>query len=232
MLPIYVSYDSGTDELERRAITDGMFDAMRAFESKHNIMVYGVDQWSEHTLGSADRCVASCKGIRYDDKRTQLDAIHLIDLLFNNSRNDPKPHINVLFTSHDLTTRDENGDWMDYVLEVFGGHNFACSLARFRNIADDCDRKVAIQAITAHGLGYAFDMTYHLLGRNFDTDDSIRACVNCGCVMQSGKTPTTWTRIAYESRRNERVFCPECIDRARRNERRLEDLTIREEIWY
>ena len=231
MLPIYVSYDSGMDQLERRAITDGMIGTMRAFESKHNVMMYGVDRWSEHALGSADWCVMSCRSVyRVEGKRTQQDALHLIDLLFNNTRNDPKPHINVLFTSHDLTMRDENGDWVDYVLEMFDGQNYVCSLAQFRHIADDCDRKLAIQAIVAHGLGHAFGMTYGLR-RSFRTAENGAACVNCGCAMQNSVLPVAWVRIAHELRHSERVFCSECISRAQENERKLENLTIREEIW-
>lgn len=214
-LPIYVSYDSGITELEQMAILSGLHEALVYLGYPSEVKVFGAEPWSKGDYSSADWYVLKTRSVHQSQiGHSQLDADHLVDLLASEPWQEADPHIDVMFVSQDLTARDE-GKYLNFVFGIASGRITVQSVARFREIPNDFDRVLAIKAVVQHELGHIFGMaanpcrnhTEYVLGQH---------CTNPGCIMQQALSVTGWVQHAYDALQMGRVYCPECLEDARR----------------
>lgn len=210
MLPVYVTFDSGIDALEERAILDGIAATMCFSHMRRELRVFGAMPWSEGDYSSADWYVKHTRKI-YQCKidGVQLDADHLLDLLSHEPWQESEPHIDVMFVSQDLTARNGDG-WLNFVFGIANGRVTVQSVARYREIANLGDRMAAIKMVAQHELGHVFGMAGNKNRSN--TEDNLGMhCTNPGCVMRQGLSVPEWVRHARESYRSGIIYCPQCL---------------------
>lgn len=209
-LPINVMFDSGVDRFEEKAIIEGLVGAVFYFPSL-SLRLYGSKVWAKGDYGCADWYIGMArKMLRHG--HMQYDAGSLLELL----RNEPwqsEPHIDVFFTSKDLTM-EYGGEYLNFCFGVASGRATIQSVARFRGLPD-ADRKLAIEAVVRHELGHIFGLAADL--RRPHTVDNLGAhCTNPGCIMRQALTVDEWVRNARESARMGMIYCPECMKDAKK----------------
>lgn len=222
MLPICVSYDSGVDFFEEAAIRSGLFEALECLRYQNSVRIIGSDPWHQGKCSSADWYIGGAKTIYRDQIGQQIDADDLIRMLMCSPWQINEPHIDILFTSHDLTVR-RDGDWLNFVFGASLGRVTVQSVARFRDIPNGDDRRLAIKTLMQHELGHIFGMAANPNRSN--VRDSIGPhCTNYGCVMRQALTVPAWVENAREAYQMGTIYCPQC-------RKDMADWMTKQEIW-
>lgn len=207
MLPVYVMYDSGVDLFERDCITDALQEFVETFPQR-KVVIYGTRAWSTGDYSSADWYVRNAKRvIRKGWDWVQYDAQSLLELMMKEPWQKANPHIDVLFTSHDLTGTSR-GTVLNFCFGMTLGRFTVQCVFRFRDLPAT-DRRLAIKAVVWHELGHVFGCaanphrsnTEYKLGRH---------CTNPGCIMRQGVNLNEWVRHARDAYRLGRIYCPQC----------------------
>lgn len=212
MLPIYVMYDSGLDELERDAISDAI-QKIKVMVTGLEIRNYGSAAWSTGAYSSADWYIQHAEIVHGNYGGMQLNADSLIDLVAGEPWRVNDPHIDIIVTSYDITALDD-GKQLNFVLGLadFGKGVSIQSVFRFRGCSD-LERFLAIETLIWHELG-------HILGMAADprrphTEEKLgRHCTNYGCVMRQGMSVPEWIEHARDAWQAGQIYCPECISDA------------------
>ena len=211
MLPIYVAYDSGIDNLEARAITEALVEFRKLFPERE-IVNYGSRIWSEGDYSSADWYVEKAERmLNYteDGLQIQIDARSLMALLANEPWQEDDPHIDVLLTSMDLTANDLN-----FCFGMANGRTTVQSVIRYRGLPV-ADRKLIIKALVYHELGHILGCTYY--GRANTENKLGPHCTDRNCVMRQGMTVRESLENAKAATRFRRIYCPLCLACARKS---------------
>ena len=209
MLPIYVCYDSGLDAFEVQCIKDALVELKILFPNRV-IKDFGSRSWSVGDYSSADWYVNKAKKVLRSSAISQLDAGSLIDLMQSEpwQRNDP--HIDVLFTSKDLTITNLN-----FCFGLARGRITVQSVFRYRRLSN-ADRELAIKAVVHHELGHIFGCAIDLARANTEMNLG-EHCTNYGCIMRQGLSVEEWVKHAKEAKYLKRIYCPQCLADARRS---------------
>lgn len=201
MLPIYVMYDSGLDVFERYCIEDAMREFASEFPQR-KVVIYGAQAWSSGDYSSADWYIQKAAKILRPNRNMQLNANSLLDLLIKEPWQ-KNPHIDVLFTSRDLSAPGLN-----FCFGMAIGRYTVQSVFRYRRLHAE-DRRLAIKAVVWHELGHALGCAANLHRSN--TEDRLGPhCTNYGCVMRQGMDLGEWMKHAREMKSLGRIYCPQC----------------------
>ena len=203
MLPIYVCWDSGIDEIEEEAI----LAALQCFEGP-NITVFGSKAWAKGDYSSADWYIQHTEKVQGNLGGIQLNADHLFDLIVSEPWQMANPHIDIMIVSKDMTAF-EKGQQLNYVFGIADGPITVQSVARFRECSDE-DRTLAVKTIVWHELGHIFGAAADL-NRNHTEYNLGPHCTNYGCVMKQGDNVPKWIKNAREADKLGRIYCPECL---------------------
>lgn len=206
MPPIYVMYDSGVDKFEEEAILAALKSLLQI--QGLDITCYGSESWSEGDYSSADWYIQHTNRIQGNFGEVQLDANQLLELIVNEPWQ-VDPHIDIMITSHDITTFD-NGKQLNFVFGLAYQRATVQSIARFRSCPDS-DRFIAIETVIWHELGHILGMAADLNRTN--TEDNLGPhCTNPGCVMQQGLSVSEWVKHAREAKQAQQIYCQQCFD--------------------
>ena len=209
MLPIYLTYDIGVDEFKIRAIMMALIE-FKKLRPKQKITVHGSKPWSTGDYSSADWYIKSAKRIfREDLGRVQLDADSILTLLENEPWQEQQSHIDLFFTSYDLSLRGIN-----FCFGIARGRNTVQSVYRFRRLCAD-DREIAIKTLVWHELGHIFGLASDL-SRSNTRDCCGPHCTNEGCAMCQGVSVKEWVMHAREVKKYGMIYCSQCMDDLRR----------------
>lgn len=209
MLPIYVSYDSKITDFEQKAIIEGLKEISSVFPGRE-VVVFGSMAWSEGDYSSADWYVARAKKVMHRGRGLQLDAASLLGLMTNEPWQRTKAHIDVFFTSYDLTAPGLN-----FCFGMTSGRLTVQSVARYR-VLPAADRYLAIKSVVQHELGHVYGLAGDL--RRPNTEQNLGPhCTNYGCIMRQSLTLELWVQHAREARAMGRIYCPSCLADARRS---------------
>lgn len=208
MLPIYVMWDSGLTPDEQRAIVNGLKEFNDLFPERE-IYVFGSDRWTEaEEFSSADWYLSKAKRVTRKGKPAQLDALSLILKMMDEPYQKTNVHIDVMFTSKDLTAK-LNSSWLNFCFGLTSGRYTVQSVARFRGLPT-YDKTLAIKAILWHELG-------HVLGaagnRKMFVENNLGLhCTKHGCIMRQGLSVPEFVKHAKEARKQGRIYCPLCLE--------------------
>lgn len=208
MLPIHLMYDSGIQPMEEMAILDGLHEVLEIFPKREAIN-YGAKPWIKGEFSSADWYVDHASKFYRPNGDVQLDADDLIDLMRFEPWQEKQAHIDMMFTSLDLTTLGGDG-YLDYVFGAADGRFTVQSVARFRDIPLEHDRILAIKNVVQHELGHIFGMANDLHREN-TVEDFGPHCTNFGCVMRQAITVSEWVQNARDSYQMGIVYCKQCL---------------------
>ena len=211
-MDVNIMYDSGISKEEARAIIVGIEQIMEIFPGRQFIN-YENKPWSRGDYSSADWYVRHASVLSRSGK-VQLVADSILNLLNREPWQKMSPHIDVFFVSRDLTAEAGNGRFLNFCFGKAQGRATVQSVARFRYLESD-KKFLAIKTLVQHELGHIFGLaanpersnTEYIFGNH---------CTNPGCVMRQALTAGDWTRNALESWRNEMIYCPQCMEDARR----------------
>ncbi|MBR3116177.1 hypothetical protein IKF30_03035 [Candidatus Saccharibacteria bacterium] len=191
MRTIHVMFDSGLTSLERESIRDGLIDFKERFPNK-DIVNYRSRQWSTgSSYCSADWFIRQAR-LKQAISGSGLNVEVLLDLMREDPGQKAYPHIDVLFTSCDLTRRG-----LKTCYGATSDRFTVQSLYRYRYLRLD-DRIALIKWTLWHELG-------HMLGLSNNIH-----CANRGCAMHQGKDFDETIRFAREMTRTNRIYCPDC----------------------
>ena len=216
MLPIYVMHDTGLTVLESTAVSSGIQSALACLGQgghRRRVEDFGAKAWAKGEFSSADWYVSQAKHLRRSNGIVQLDADDLIGLMANEPWQDAEPHIDVMFTSYDLTVMDD-GRYLNFVFGLADGRFTVQSVARFRSIPDEFDRVLAIKAVVQHELGHIFGMASDLHRSNIEYSLGPH-CTNRGCVMRQALNVPDWAQNARDSYQMGMIYCPQCLEDAK-----------------
>ena len=209
MLPIYLMYDSGLDELERTSIHEGLLEFQHVFPTRV-IVNFGSEPWSSGNYSSADWYIQHAEIIRGYAHR-QINADSLLKLMYNEPYQQNDPHVDALFTSADLTSKELK---LNFCFGLTNGRFTVQSVFRYRSLPK-YDRKLAIKTVLQHELGHVFGMAWDPNRPN--TEEKLgNHCTNRGCIMRQGMNTTEWVNLAREARKMGRLYCPQCLADARK----------------
>lgn len=203
MFPIFSCYDSGVEESEVKAIVDALKEFRRLFPERR-IFNYGSKPWCKGDFSSADWYVKNAKEL----PSKQKDASDMALLLAKEPWQKTSPHIDVLFTSKDLSFDDNN---FVFGLAYPSLRVTVQSVARYRILSDE-DKTLAIKAVVWHELGHILGCahpgrvkTKYILGSH---------CTNPGCIMQQGLSVPVWLEHAKQAKALHQIYCPLCMEEA------------------
>ena len=206
MLPIYVMYDSGLSAFEQKCVKEAMVDFKELFPER-DIVLYGSRAWSDGDYSSADWYVRNAK-MKLRPGTFQLDAASILSLMETEPWQET-PHVDVFFTSKDLTAKGLN-----FCFGMTRGRCTVQSVHRYRQLYPE-DRKLAIKAVVLHELGHVFGLA---TGRQVNVEYRLGYhCTSFGCVMQQGMNLSEWVRHAREAKRVGMIYCPYCMKDMRRS---------------
>ena len=207
MLPIYVMHDSGLDEFEVNVIKSGLAELKETLPERQ-IYNYGAETWCEGAYSSADWYISKGKSVMRPDHPAQLDARSVLLLTMREPWQIAEKHIDIIFTSQDLTTKYEDG-YLNFCFGLTMGRYTIQSVARFRDLPLR-DRCLVIKSLMWHELGHVLGAAGNLLRDN--TVDKLGShCINYGCVMQQGMTVQEMVQNARQAERRGRIYCPDCM---------------------
>lgn len=209
ILPIYVSYDSHLLTTEKRAIITAANEFNELFRDRR-IYIFGSGPWSDNVeYSSGDWYVDKAKKILRKNSLIQLDANSLIRLLAQEPWQKEEKHIDMFFTSYDLTAWS-GGMRLNFCFGLTSGRLTVLSVRRFRELQFR-DRVLAIKALFWHELG-------HILGAARDlnreaTEDNLGPhCTSFGCIMRQGLSLEEWMSHAKQAERRSSFYCPSCME--------------------
>ena len=194
-LPIYAFCDAEVTFFERDCVEEALIEFYDAFPGR-KMVFNGARQWGSNQYSSPNWYLWETRN-RQNGRRTQIDA----DVLLNLMRNDPRgPHIDVFFTSYDLTSLGK-----EFCFGVSSKLTTVQSVARYRHLGFR-DTRAIIKTMTWHGLGHIFDLS----------SSDMMHCSNQGCSMRYA---TSLDELIVQSREVEnmhRMYCPECMEKLRK----------------
>lgn len=225
MKKIFISWDNDITESEADAIICGV-NQMSVICRERKFVVYGANSWSSGSYSSGQWYVDHAQ-------RTvtgQVDGDSLVDLLQSEPWQVTEPHIDVFFTSEDLTARDR-GRYLNYcfgLADVVAGISVQ-SVARFRHLSVH-ERKLCIERVFRHEIGHLLGMASS--GRANTEENLGSHCLNLGCTMRQGLNINQWLRHSLEENRYCSKFCPQCLTELHRNEAREKALASVVNVRY
>lgn len=198
-------WDSGLDRFEENCIQEAIKEFFAAFP-KRKIVIYGSTHWSCGNYSNADWYIQKAKRFNHQDQQvTQLDAKSVINLMLAEPWQKSSPHIDVCFTSKDLSIQGLNF--------CFGLTFDRCtvqSVYRYRGLAPE-DRKIAIKSVFWHELGHVLGAARDLSRSN--TEECLGPhCTNFGCVMRQGTSLLEWVKHARETSGMHMIYCRQCTE--------------------
>ena len=202
MLPIYVMYDSGLNLLERSSVEQAISD-LRFEMPERRIESYGHWAWSKGDYGCADWYIQTAGRIIKSKNQVQLDAESLLGLLEREPWQEKTPHIDVLFTSRDLSARGLN-----FCFGMTRGRCTVQSVYRYRSLNSSVDRSLAIKTVLWHELGHVFGLAVRANNSEYKLGWH---CTNHGCAMRQGMNLTEWVKNTRELKAAGRIYCPQCL---------------------
>ena len=208
MLPIFICYDTGLDMFEIKSIAEALKDIMRLFPERH-VENFGSAAWSAGDYSSADWYVSHTRHVLRQGAIMQLDARSMLGLLYSEPWQKTNPHIDLLFTSRDLTA---NG--LNFCFGMASGRVSVQSVFRYRGLCDT-DRRLAIKAVVHHELGHILGCAKY--GRIHTKMSLGSHCTNHGCIMRQGLCLSDWVQHARDAERAGWIYCPECLAEARQS---------------
>ena len=208
MLPIYVSYDSGVDRVEIDAI-DEAIEEVKSLFPRRRIIDYQSATWRAGDFSSANWYIKEAKK---RDKSyvpgSPINAFWLLNLVSQEPFQKVNEHIDVLFTSEDLTAPEQS------ICHGLGSDRYTVqSVYRYRNLPVE-DRRLMIKYTFYHEIGHVLGCARNL-NRSNTEDRYGHHCTRYGCVMRQGLTPGARLQIAKEASKMGRIFCPQCQEDAR-----------------
>lgn len=210
MLDINIALDKDLREIEILAIEDACTELKQIFPER-KIMNYGFC-WGNGNYGST-RWYINHADI---NRRGQLVADSLIELLKKEPWQVYHPHIDVLVVSEDLTAMTEDGGYVNFCFGATKNRFTVLSVARFRKLLNVQARYLSIKRLFEHELGHILGMASNP-DRSHVTFNLGYHCTNHGCTMRQGTTIEEWANLAIESYSNNMIYCPECIKDASRS---------------
>ncbi len=207
MLPIYVMYDSGLDEVEEVAVLAALRD-LSALVPEFEITCFGSEAWCSGEYSSADWYIQHTEIVRGKNGELQLNADQLLDLVASEPWQ-ANPHIDIVLTSCDLTAFDA-GQQLNFVFGIADGRFSIQSVARFRDCSN-FDRTLAIKTMIWHELGHILGMAADL-NRDHTEYKLGPHCTSFGCSMKQGMSVSEWVENAREVFQVGRIYCPECLN--------------------
>lgn len=208
MLGVNVMYDSGVREDEAYAIISAIQEAERIFPERE-FKNYGSRAWSQGDYGSADWYLTHSHLVVRTDRNTQVDAGFVVLQMKKEPWQMMSPHIDIMFTSRDLTVGNNNGDYLNFCFGYALGRFTVQSVARFRHL-NEFEKNLAIRMLFHHELGHILGMCGSSARSN--TEESYgRHCTNYGCAMRQGLSVSEWVEHAMESWRAGMIYCPQCL---------------------
>lgn len=212
MLPIYISYDNGLDAIERTAIREAVLEFQRIFPER-KFYNFGSKAWSDGDFSSGDWYVNHARRVMRKNFPLQLDAGSILHLFEREPWQNLEEHIDVFFTSHDLTARF-GFQWLNFCFGLTRGHNTVQSVSRFRRLAFR-NRKLAVKAVLLHELGRVLGAAADP-GRHCTEENLGRHCTNYGCIMRQGLTVEEWVEHAMQAE-SRGWYCTDCRNDIRRS---------------
>lgn len=203
-MPIKVMYDTGLDRFEIDSVIEAMVAFKRLFPQRR-ITIYGSKPWlATGDYSGPDWYIQAARKVHTTGNRVQLDAHSVLHLLEDEPWQTQCPHVDVFFTSYDLTTQG-----MNFCFGATEGRCTVQSVYRYRGLNPE-DRKLAIKTVVWHELGHVFGLagdpnrtnTQYLFGGH---------CTNYGCAMRQGMNLTEWVTIVRELKTAGRIYCPQCM---------------------
>ena len=153
-LPIYVMYDTGITHDEEISIAEALADLKKIFPER-KIVNFGKAAWGNGEYSSANWYVQKAMDIdKIKDEYSQLNADVLVNLMSNEPYQEATPHIDVMFTSRDLTSKIWD---LNFCFGMTRGRCTVQSVYRYRWL-NAADKHLAIKAVVLHELGHVFGM--------------------------------------------------------------------------
>lgn len=192
-LPIYAFCDAEVTLFERDCMEEALLGFHDAFPGR-KIVFSGARQWGTNRYSSPNWYIWEARNMQNSRRRTQIDG----DVLVNLMKNDPRErHIDVFFTSYDLTTLGR-----EFCFGMCDGQlTTVQSVARYRHLRFQ-DVRAIIKRMTWNGLGRIFDVPSN--------------CSNPGCSMQRAANLNELIVQSREIENMHRLYCPECMEKLKR----------------
>ena len=206
--PIYLIYDSGITESERKIATETVREAARIYGHR-NCFIAGTRPILGTRRVSIDAIVDEAESGIDKGYGVQKDVYDLWESIETCKMMREAPFICVFITSRDITVQDLN-----FCFGYTRGTITVNSVARFRCLRKE-DEALMIWGIIMHELGHVFGLA---TGGRAHTEENLGPhCTNYGCTMNQGLTLQKMYTVFRKAAEMRRCYCPECANQLMQN---------------
>lgn len=211
--PIFLMYDNGVDQLERKAADEAVKKAAKIFQNRPAFTLGNLVKVDGYEI-PIDSLVQNSPILRQTAYGNQIDVDGVHSAVFNSKLHKNSPFIGVVLTSKDLTAKFGR-NYLNFCFGYTFGDVTIQSVARFRDMSDK-NRETMIEGVILHELGHVFNLAGDRSRSHTEYNLGMH-CTNLGCVMNQGLTREAMLEHFRMAKKMGRIYCPQCMLEASSN---------------